>query len=168
VVFLTGCPTASESDAPGNIAGIIVEGIEAGGECRVPANADDLVGRVIELVNRERAAQGLAAVAVNPVLTRMADDYACELIEDHFFAHISPSGRGPAQRAIEAGYVFLAVGENLAGGQASPEQVMHEWLTSPQGHRENILQSQWKEIGISVRTGGDFGVYWVQVFGNPP
>ena len=47
------------------------------------------------------------------------------------------------------------------------EQVMAEWMSSAEGHSEIILGHQWHEIGISVRTGGRYGVYWVQEFGNP-
>ncbi len=90
------------------------------------------------------------------------------MIEEGFFAHESEDGAGPGQRAINGGYVFLAIGENLAGGQSSPEQAMVDWMASTEGHRENILAHQWREIGIAVRTGGEFGVYWVQEFGNPP
>ncbi len=41
-------------------------------------------------------------------------------------------------------------------------------MKSTEGHRENVLSPQWKEIGIAVRVGGEYGVYWVQEYGNPP
>lgn len=153
-----------------SVAGMVVEGIQPGPKvCDVPENNDAVVARILELVNQERTARGLGALTLNPILSKMAEDYACEMIAGGFFEHVSPFTRkGPGQRAIDHGYVFLAVGENLAGGQRTPEQAMTEWMNSTNGHRENILQSQWREIGIAVRTGGQFGVYWVQEFGNPP
>lgn len=170
-VLLAGCPAASDvpGGTGGTIASMTVQGVQPGNrECRKPANADALVDRVLELVNLERTQRGLDPVMLNPILCKMADDFACDMIENNFFDHVNLSGKGPGQRALDAGYVFLAIGENLAGGQTSPEQVMSEWMASAQGHRENILQAQWREIGIAVRTGGQLGVYWVQEFGNPP
>ena len=165
--FLTGCPTAQTDQS--RVATILVDGAGSTRErCQTPANAEDAAARVIELVNDIRRENGLEPLAVNLILTSVAEDYACQLIEDDFFAHVHPAnGDGPAERAIDGGYLFLSVGENLAGGQTSPEQVVQEWMDS-QGHREQILSAQWREIGVAVRVGGEYKVYWVQEFGNPP
>lgn len=168
LLFLAGCPSASDGDRS-VVATMVVEGIESGtGECHLPTNADAALDRLLDLTNQERVSRGLPAVTLNPVLTRIADDYACRMIEEGFFSHVDSDDDGPGHRAINGGYVFLAIGENLGGGQSSPEQVADEWMTSDQGHRENILGAQWSEVGLAVRTGGQYGVYWVQVFGNPP
>ena len=169
-LFLAGCPLRSGSDSPTAVAGITVQGIQIGTTaCKTPPNIDTLVARVLELVNHEREQRGLHALTLNPVLSKIAEDFGCEMIEGGFFDHTNPfTGDGPGQRAINADYLFLAIGENLAAGQTTAEQVMSEWMASTEGHRENILAAQWQEIGIGVRTGGDFGVYWVQEFGNPP
>lgn len=169
LLFLAGCPSAGDGDQS-VVATMVVEGIESStGECHLPANAEEAIDRLLDLTNQERVSRGLPAVVLNPVLSRLADDYSCQMIEEGFFSHIDPfTEDGPGQRAISGGYVFLAIGENLGGGQSSPEQVMNEWMTSDQGHRENVLGAQWSEVGLSVRTGGQYGVYWVQVFGNPP
>jgi uncharacterized protein YkwD len=167
--FLAGCPGANDFGTGTSVAGMVVEAAQGNSqECQTPANSDALIARMLELVNNERQSRGLHPLTLNPVLSGIADDYACEMINSGFFAHVAPSGEGPGQRAINAGYVFLAIGENLAGGQTSPEQAMVDWMNSTVGHRENILAQQWKEIGIAVRTGGQYGVYWVQEFGNPP
>jgi uncharacterized protein YkwD len=134
----------------------------------IPVNVEILKTRMLELVNNERTSRGLQALTLDPTLCAMANNYAHDMIQCGFFSHQSPEGEGPGQRAVSAGYVFLAIGENLAGGQTSPEQAMADWMKSTEGHRENILSPQWKEIGIAVRTGGEYGVYWVQEFGNPP
>lgn len=169
LALLTGCPGAGDT-ATGPIAGIIVEGIRGGtSTCHIPGNNETLIARAVELVNQERTSRGLAEVTLNSQLSRMAEAYCCEMIEQRFFSHENPTtGEGPAQRALNAGYIFLAIGENLAGGQTSPEQVISEWMQSKQGHRENILAAQWREVGVGVRTGGEYGVYWVLEFGNPP
>lgn len=168
-LLLAGCPAADLNGGSSSVAGVTVQGVQPGVKsCSVPSNSDVLVARVLELVNQQREERGLHALGLNPVLSTMADDYACEMIEGGFFDHTNPiTGEGPGQRAVNAGYVFLSMGENLAGGQQTPEQVISEWMASP-GHRDNILAAQWKEMGLAVRTGGDLGVYWVQEFGNPP
>jgi uncharacterized protein YkwD len=58
------------------------------------------------------------------------------------------------------------IGENLAAGQTSPEQVVTQWMNSP-GHRENMLQERFTEVGVGLREGGDYGLYWVLEFGYP-
>lgn len=168
-VFLAGCPSASDLEGGAQVAGVM---FNAGGSAPeggyVPANAESLKARMLELVNNERTSRGLQPLTLNPILCQMADNYAREMIECDFFAHQNPAGEGPGQRAISLGYVFLSIGENLAGGQTTPEQAMADWMKSTDGHRENILSPQWTEMGIAVRVGGDYGVYWVQEFGNPP
>lgn len=135
--------------------------------CGVPAEAEQYATRVVEMVNEERAGQGLAALSTNAVLADMATSYACEMIEGDFFDHVSPiTGSTVGSRALQAGYYFKKVGENLAGGQTTPDQVMSEWMASP-GHQANILDKDFVELGVTVRTGGSYGWYWVQEFGLP-
>lgn len=164
--LVTGCP--GTGDVGGGVAGLTVQVIPGTPDASMkPANADALVARVLALTNEERESRGLHPLMLNPTLCVMADEYCCEMIEGRFFGHQSHSGEGPGDRARRHGYVFLAIGENLAVGQTSPEQVMAEWMSSAGGHSQNILSHQWREIGLAVRTGGEHGIYWVQEFGNP-
>jgi len=167
--LLAGCPGMYDAGTDNPVASMIVEGVRGGTDgCHTPANEENLRATLLELINRERIGRGLAAVSLNPQLNDMASGYCCDMIDGHFFSHTNPyTGEEPGQRALSAGYLYLAVGENLAGGQTSPEQVMAEWMNSPL-HRQNILAAQWREAGIGVRTGGQHGVYWVLEFGNPP
>ena len=166
---MAGCPGTFTPTSTSDVAGLIVEGIQGGTTvCSLPPNAEALHQRVLDLVNQERTSRGLGEVTPNHYLDIMAEDYCCEMIEGGFFDHTNPyTGEEPGQRAIAAGYIYLAVGENLAGGQTSPEQALAEWMES-EPHRRNILGAQWREVGIGVRTGGQHGVYWVLEFGNPP
>lgn len=136
-------------------------------ECFVPTEAEEWAARVIDLTNEERLAVGLPPLATNTLLARIAGDYACEMIENDFFDHVSPvTGSTVGSRALQYGYFFRKVGENLAGGQTSPEQVISEWMNS-EGHRANILDEDFIEIGVSVRAGGYYKWYWVQEYGLP-
>jgi len=135
--------------------------------CITPLVAEEWAARVVQLTNEARAEEGLPPLSVNAILTRIAEDYACEMIEGGFFAHESPiTGSTVGSRALQYGYYFRKVGENLAGGQESPEQVMSEWMDSP-GHRANILDEDFIDIGVAVRMGGEYRIYWVQEFGLP-
>lgn len=168
LALLTGCPAADGTAAPKTpVLGLAARTI---GEpvASVPHNNDALVEQVLRLVNERRTRIGLNELALNPVLTRMAEDYCVEMIERGFFSHENPyTGEGPGERAYKADYVFVQVGENLAAGQETAEQVVTEWMASPE-HREIILGIHWRELGVGVRIGGEYNVYWVLEFGNPP
>jgi uncharacterized protein YkwD len=139
-----------------------------GGTCGTAQDEDVLVARVIDLVNKEREKVGVPPVYESESLRQIAADYACRMVEEGFFSHYDLEGEGPGERAIRGGYVFMKLGENLAAGQTTAEQVVAEWMASDQGHRENILSLDWTETGVAVRLGGQHGVYWVQEFGDPP
>ncbi|UCG31877.1 MAG: CAP domain-containing protein [Phycisphaerales bacterium] len=139
-----------------------------GGACGIAQDEGALVARVIELVNEERTKIGVAPVSESDLLRQVAAQYACRMVEEGFFSHYDSEGEGPGERAVRGGYVFMKLGENLAAGQTTAEQVVAEWMASDQGHRENILSPEWRETGVAVRLGGQHGVYWVQEFGDPP
>jgi len=162
----SGCGIFDEFPLAANpIAGVITPWDNT---CGTPDNSEELVAELIRLVNEERASQGLDPVSPNPVLTAVAADYACTMIEDGYFGHYHPeTSGGPGKRAAAAGYHYQAVGENLAGGQKTPAEVIEDWMNSTGGHRENILNPMWVHVGIAVRTGGKYGTYWVQEFGAP-
>ncbi len=168
-----GCPAdgALGSDQPGIAGNLAINDPDEFARrfpgCDEPATADEWRARVLELVNEQRIAFGIAPVRYSEPLERQATQYACELIEFDFFDHVNPvTGSTLADRADEFGYDFLVIGENLAGGQPTPERAVEDWMNSP-GHRQNILDARFTELGVAVRTGGDFGIYWVQEFGRP-
>jgi uncharacterized protein YkwD len=162
VLAMAGCPAADNS------SGAIRPNFNQK-SATVPENAESVADHLIALVNAARTEHGLPPVRKSPVLMKLAEDYAARMIERGFFSHIDPeTGYGPGQRALQAGYLFLSVGENLGANQTSPEAVMDDWMSSTEGHRESILSAQWNEVGAAVRTGGEHGIYWVLEFGNTP
>lgn len=162
LLLASGCfsPTSLAEPSPAEESG------DASGKCLSTDDAVRLADRVLELVNLERSIEGLTPVLESPVLTKLAEDYACRMIDDGFFDHFDPTGAGPAERAAEKGYLFLAIGENLAAGQQTPAEVMDVWMRSP-SHRAIILDPRWEEVGVAVRSGGTYAIYWVQEFGVP-
>ncbi len=159
----TGCFSTVQSEAGASD----VDGLADVARCIVPDESDRMVDQVLQLVNLERADAGLAPVVANPTLQKIADDFACRMIMDDFFGHTDPeTGDGPGDRAVTGKYAFYAIGENLAAGQETPAEAMRVWMESP-AHRDIILDEKWSEVGLSVRFGGEFSIYWVQEFGAP-
>ncbi|MFH8574914.1 CAP domain-containing protein [Streptomyces zaomyceticus] len=118
--------------------------------------------QVIALVNAERAKAGCGPLTANATLTKAAQGHSDDMAARDFFDHTNPDGAGPGERVTSAGYPWSTYGENIAMGQSSPEQVMESWMNSP-GHRANILNCSFKEIGVGIHSEG--GPYWTQVFG---
>ncbi len=165
-VGAVGCGSTSELPLFGRpVAAVTVVDANI---CSTPEDEEALVAEIVARVNEERAQNGLNAVTIDPELTAAAQSYACTMITDDYFGHYHPvTGQGPGERATQAGYLYRAVGENLAAGQRTSLQAMTDWMNSTAGHRENILNPMWVHIGVSIRKGGKYGTYWVQEFGAP-
>ncbi|MER7518327.1 sigma-70 family RNA polymerase sigma factor [Streptomyces sp. NPDC126499] len=118
--------------------------------------------QVIDLVNTERARAGCGPLTENGLLTQAAQGHSDDMAARNFFDHTDPDGDGPDERVTATGYRWSTYGENIAKGQRTPAQVMDSWMNSP-GHRANILNCDFREIGIGIHTAG--GPYWTQVFG---
>lgn len=127
--------------------------------------ADTRAAQVFELTNLERAAAGVDQLILSPELTQAAQDYAEVLARGDCFGHACGPQADLRSRVERSGYTdWTRIGENIAAGQRSPEEVMAAWMASP-GHRANILNPAFREIGIGVVNRGRSGLYWVQIFG---
>ncbi|MFJ3308027.1 CAP domain-containing protein [Streptomyces sp. NPDC086549] len=118
--------------------------------------------QVLKLVNEERAKVGCSAVSANSSLTSLAAAFSDDMAARGFFDHTDPDGATPWDRADKAGITGLG-GENIARGQADAAAVMKAWMNSP-GHRANILNCDFKTLGVGVHFGAD-GPWWTQDFG---
>lgn len=135
--------------------------------CSDAPSVESLSRQMVDAINAERAKQHLTPLKVDPTLTQIADFYACRLAEGGFFSHVDPYDASTVDsRATSFGYPFQKIGENLAVGQRTVDEVLKDWMNSP-GHRSNILDPAYSEIGIAVKVGGTGGPYWVQEFGRP-
>ncbi|MFC0498389.1 CAP domain-containing protein [Streptomyces mutabilis] len=119
--------------------------------------------QVLALVNEERAAAGCSPVTANDRLTRAADDYSDVMASSGVMSHTGPDGSTMTTRVEAAGYQWSTLGENIARGQADAASVMESWMNSP-GHRANILNCSFEELGVGVHF-GDGGPWWTQNFG---
>ncbi len=125
---------------------------------------------VIAETNRHRTAGSVSAVKENQTLDKAAEIKLNDMFERQYFAHESPIGEGPAEVAAKAGYAYVVIGENLALGNFSGDvELVQGWMDSP-GHRENIMNVGYLEIGVAVGRGMYEGkLTWlaVQEFGTP-
>ncbi|RPK57527.1 Cysteine-rich secretory protein family protein [Streptomyces sp. ADI96-02] len=117
---------------------------------------------VLALVNQERAKVGCSPVTTSTPLTALAQDFSEDMAARSFFDHTDPDGATPWDRAAKAGVQGLGA-ENIARGQADPQAVMDAWMDS-EGHRANIVNCDYKTIGIGVHQGSG-GPWWTQDFG---
>ncbi len=90
------------------------------------------------------------------------------MAENNFFSHTGSDGLSVSGRVTATGYDWSAVGENIAAGQSTVDQVMQSWLDS-EGHCKNIMSDQFDEFAVSrVDTdSADYDHYWTQVFAAP-
>ena len=122
--------------------------------------------QVVDLVNKERAAVGLPALKVNTKLAAVAEKKAEDLRDKNYFAHQSPTYGSPFDMMKQFGISYSSAGENIAKGQKTPAAVMNGWMNS-QGHKDNILNPSFTEIGVGYVTDSNGTTYWVQHFIRP-
>lgn len=121
------------------------------------------VAQVVALVNKERAAAGCGPLTEDAQLEDAARAHSDDMAARAFFDHTNPDGADPGQRITAAGYRWSTYGENIAMGQQTPQAVMDSWMNSP-GHRANILNCSFKNMGVGVHKGSG-GPWWTQDFG---
>ena len=124
----------------------------------------DLEKQMLDLVNRERLANGLRPLAADPELTEVARRHSADMFARGYFAHDTPEGLTPFDRMHEANVQFLTAGENLA--LAPTLSVAHTGLMNSPGHRANILRPQFGRVGIGIMDGGMRGLMVSQEFRN--
>ncbi|GAP15019.1 uncharacterized protein with SCP/PR1 domains [Longilinea arvoryzae] len=129
---------------------------------------------IIERVNAERAKAGVAPLKSNEALSNASRYQANDMMADDYFNH-DTYDRINGTLSLVCGvwtrvskyYAYdSAAGENIAGGQDTPEQAMNAWMAS-EGHRANILNPNFRELGVGYYHGGTgLGDFWVQDFGT--
>ncbi|WP_371630707.1 CAP domain-containing protein [Streptomyces sp. NBC_00341] len=127
-----------------------------------PAAGTSAQAAVLSLVNQERAKVGCSPVTASGSLASLAQNFSDDMAARGFFDHTDPDGKTPWDRAAKAGVDGLG-GENIARGQADAQAVMDAWMDSD-GHRANILNCDYKTLGVGVHFGSG-GPWWTQDFG---
>lgn len=106
---------------------------------------------ILAAMNRERTARGLRPLRLNQKLSLAARDRIGDMFGKRYFAHVAPDGLQPFTWALQRGYRYRLIGENLAVGYRG-RSVVDGWMSS-RPHRENILQRGFDEVGIAIADG---------------
>jgi uncharacterized protein YkwD len=128
--------------------------------------------KILALVNAERARGAKCgdksfgpapAIKMHPALRCAARVHTADMAANDFFDHTNQKGEAPWTRMEHAGYTWAGAGENIAGGQRTPEDAMKSWMKSP-GHCSNIMNPGYVHFGIGYVDGANL---WTQTFASP-
>ena len=120
----------------------------------------EYVEKVIELTNIERTKYNLQPLKLSDSLCKSAQEHADDMYTNNYFSHVSQDGRTMSDRIEKYTSSYGYKGENIALGYSTPEEVVKGWMSS-EGHRNNILNKNYTDIGVGYNNG-----YWVQNFGG--
>ncbi|MGH3071071.1 MAG: Ig-like domain-containing protein [Gaiellaceae bacterium] len=120
---------------------------------------------LLGLLNTYRAQNGLVPVGVSPTLTRAAERHANDMATNDNFSHTGTDESTPFERAMDAGYPGETVSENLFFGSPRAQDALLGWKSSTEGHNQNMLQLDWRAIGIA-RQFGSGKWFWATSFGD--
>lgn len=127
-------------------------------------SSTDIRQSVLSLVNQERRRYNRPPLRLNSQLTAAAQAHSEDMARHNHATHKGSDGSTFGQRAKRHGYNWRRIAENVASGQSSPSHVMSGWMKSS-GHRSNLLNSIYKDIGIGIAYSRNGRPYWTQVFG---
>ena len=133
-----------------------------------PAINSSVEKQIIKLINAERKKKGLGVLTANGALRRAARGHSKDMACNNFFSHTSPTTGSPFDRMAAEGYSYSWAGENIAAGYGTAADVVEGWMQS-QGHRDNILNANFTEIGVGhvYWADSEYGSYTTTVFGSP-
>jgi uncharacterized YkwD family protein len=117
------------------------------------------------LVNLERAKAGLPTLVIDAQLSKITSIKAEDMNKNDYFDHTSPTYGAPWDLAKHFGYTYRSFGENIAYGQRSPAEVVKAWMDSP-GHKANILNKSYTNIGAGTAKNSQGRIYWVHMFSS--
>ena len=126
----------------------------------VNSSVSDYEKKVVELVNEIRKDYGLSELKLNTKLCAVAKAKSQDMKDNNYFSHTSPTYGSPFDMIKSFGISYRTAGENIAMGYRTPEEVVDGWMNS-EGHRANILNGSFKEIGMGHVANGN---YWTQMF----
>jgi uncharacterized protein YkwD len=121
---------------------------------------------VLAIVNEERVKANCPAVTSDDRLVAAARAHSADMAARNYFSHTTPEGVDFATRITAAGYRWSGAGENIAKGQRTPADVMTSWMNSA-GHKANILNCGFKNLGVGVAADAGGTLLWTQDFASP-
>jgi len=131
-----------------------------------PTGNTALEAEVVTIVNTERAKAGCAALTTDDRLIAAARGHSADMAARGYFSHTTPEGIEFSTRITSAGYRWSSAGENIAKGQRTAAEVMTSWMNSA-GHKANILNCGFKNLGVGVAADAQGSLVWTQDFASP-
>jgi uncharacterized protein YkwD len=128
--------------------------------------ATSLERRAFDLVNAERARNGLQPFVWDGSLCRVSRMHSEKMARQNFFSHVAPDGADPVGRLRSGGIIYKSMGENLAFNQGAGDPAtlaVNQWMNSPK-HRANIMRAHFTHSAIGIARSADGGIYLTQVF----
>lgn len=135
------------------LASFLIQTIKVNFPSVLGIKADISSEELLFLTNKERQSAGVNPLNFNEKLTEAATKKAADMFEYNYWAHNSPNGKTPWVFIKSSGYKYVYAGENLARGFTTPEDAIKAWMTSSAGHRENMLSSNYQDVGFAVKIG---------------
>ncbi|MGL6342754.1 MAG: CAP domain-containing protein [Waterburya sp.] len=129
------------------------------------SNSDTFDQQILNLVNQERAKVGADPLRINAQLDQAADLHTQDQANMDKMTHTGSDGSSMGTRIQDAGYQYSTAGENVAAGYLDAEAVVAGWMGS-EGHRANILNASFEDLGVGYGTSDDGTSYWTQNFGT--
>ncbi len=131
----------------------------------VSAATVGLESEVEGLANGYRVAAGLGSLQTDGALSALARAHSEHMILHGFFGHRNPEGDWPTERASSAGIPFASIGENIAAGQPTAQEVFAAWLASP-SHKELLDRADWTHhaVGYAYTDVGGLNHFWSHEF----
>lgn len=126
-------------------------------------DAKELKDSTVQLVNGQRKLHKAGKLQYDPKLSQIAQVKAEDMVKHNYFDHQSPTYGSVGNMLDRFNYQWKSYGENIAHGYSSADSVVTAWLNSP-GHRTNILNSKFTNIGVGYAIDTDGKPYWVHLF----
>ncbi len=124
----------------------------------------DHATEVLNLVNQLRAEVGVVPLSLDSTLCQAANTRAVEISQDNCFSHTRPNGTSCFTVLDDYGISYMATGENIAAGYATPADVVAGWKNS-EGHYANMINASYTKLGVGFyNSGNGYGTHWTQLF----
>jgi uncharacterized protein YkwD len=147
----------------GSVVLVVLGALVAG--CTPAATTKPWVGNMLDEINADRAAAGAPPLALCTTLGTAAQGHSDDQAATNTMTHTGSNGSDIGSRADAAGYTgWTALGENVAMGYSTVDTVMTAWMNSP-GHRANLLNATYHDVGLAESFASDGTPYWTQDFG---
>jgi len=158
----TVTPSPNQGAATGAGAGTTGAGTTGGGTAAGSGAMSSDESRILQLVNAERAKTGAKALSASSDCTRLARMKSQDMADNNYFSHQSPTYGSPFDMLKSNNVSYMYAGENIAMNQ-SAEAAFNAWMNS-EGHRKNILNPNFTELGVGIAPKGNGSYIYTQLF----